>query len=139
MFPLKLGHTPAGAALRQIVHYGQSLSQKTFRRYDYGWLSNRIRYGQRTPPDYDLSKITAPVFLHYSLNDPLAEVEDVDNLFSKLGRPVGKFLVPMTSFTHMDFIWGIDAKTLLYERVINHMRAVEASTNSETLDIDIAE
>lgn len=135
MFPVKLGHTPAGASLRQFVHYGQSLSGKVFRRYNHGWLRNRALYGSRNPPNYDLSKITTPVFLHYSLNDPLAEVPDVDRLFSELGRPVGKFLVSDREFTHMDFIWGIDAKTLIYQRVINLIKAVADNTSGDLSEI----
>lgn len=37
-------------------------------------LENLFVYGQFTPPEYDLSKVTAPVALHYSANDWLAAV-----------------------------------------------------------------
>jgi hypothetical protein len=35
---------------------------------------NMLIYGQLTPPDYDLGKVTAPVALHYSQNDWLAAI-----------------------------------------------------------------
>ena len=35
---------------------------QTFQRYDFGPLENELRYGQSTPPAYDLSKVTCPVF-----------------------------------------------------------------------------
>jgi hypothetical protein len=40
--------------------------------FDYGYFENKRVYGQSAPPDYELSKITAPVFLHYSGNDWLS-------------------------------------------------------------------
>jgi hypothetical protein len=50
------------------------VSAGKFRRYDHGWFKNLLTYGQLSPPAYDLSKITAPVALHYSENDWLAAV-----------------------------------------------------------------
>jgi hypothetical protein len=37
-------------------------------------LDNMFIYGQFTPPNYDLRKITAKVALHYSENDWLAAI-----------------------------------------------------------------
>lgn len=125
MIPVKLGHTPAGAGVRQLVHYGQSLKDKGFRRFDHGLLRNRRVYGSYKPPHYNLGAITTPVFLHYSPQDPLANVNDVDRLFRELGRPVGKFRIPHDSFGHLDFIWGVDAKVLVYDRVINLLRSMD--------------
>ncbi|KAG6459451.1 lipase 3 [Manduca sexta] len=128
MMPVIFGHSPAGSSVRQFVHYGQGIADKGFRRFDHGSrMANRKAYGSRRPPNYDLSKVTAPVFLHYSFNDPLAEVQDVERLFRELGRPVGKFLVPLPAFNHIDYIWAINAKELIYDRVINLVRAVERS------------
>ncbi|XP_045451039.1 lipase 1-like [Melitaea cinxia] len=126
MLPVMLGHTPAGAAIRQFAHYGQSITNKDFRRYDHGLLENIVTYGSAIPPRYDLSQITAPVFLHYSDGDPLADPADVDRLHRGLGRSMGKFRVPQATFSHIDFIWGIDAKTLLFDSVIQLMKVMEA-------------
>ncbi|XP_063382174.1 lipase 3-like [Cydia fagiglandana] len=125
MVPVKLGHTPAGASVKQFAHYGQSMSEGQFRRFDYGSLGNRLIYGTTNPPGYDLSKVTSPVFLHYSPADALADVRDVDRLFAELARPVGKFRIPDYHFGHLDFIWGIDANIYVYERVINLIRAMD--------------
>lgn len=124
MFPVKLGHTPAGIAVKQLVHYGQHIRKNFFRRYDYGRLSNWKIYRSFTPPTYDLFRITAPVFLHYVDVDVFADLRDVNRLFRELGRPVGLFRVPHDTFSHLDFMWGTGAKTLLYDRTINLMRSV---------------
>lgn len=46
-----------------------------FKKYDYGILGNKNKYGTLNPPDYDLSKIKVPVSLYYSENDWLANVK----------------------------------------------------------------
>ncbi|CAG4936635.1 unnamed protein product [Colias eurytheme] len=122
MLPAKIGHVPAGASLRQLVHYGQGITDKDFRRYDHGALRNLLEYGTLAPPKYRLSQVTAPVYLHYSVNDPLAEIEDVQRLHRELGGPAKMLQVPDPTFTHLDFMWGIDAKTLVFDRVIEIMR-----------------
>ncbi|KAF9803061.1 hypothetical protein SFRURICE_012306 [Spodoptera frugiperda] len=127
MLPVIMGHAPAGISVRQLAHYGQGIAAGHFRRYDQGSrMANYRAYGSFTPPPYDLSKVTAPVFLHYSDNDHLAHVEDVDRLFRELARPT-KMRVPMASFSHVDFNYGINAKELVYDRMINLIKAIDDS------------
>ncbi|XP_077291619.1 lipase 3-like [Arctopsyche grandis] len=125
MLPVYLGHTPAGCATRQPVHYAQVHMSGKFRKYDHGSVLNLIIYGSAEPPNYDLSKITCPVALHYTDNDLFVANQDVDQLYSELGNPLGKFKVPLTTFSHLDFIWGIDANTLVYDKTIRLMRSLE--------------
>jgi hypothetical protein len=40
-----------------------------FRQFDYGAKGNLAQYGQYQPPDYDLSKVTCPVYIYYAEND----------------------------------------------------------------------
>lgn len=128
MMPVIFAHTPAGASVKQLAHYGQGIDAKGFRRYDYGThLANFLHYGSFTPPSYDLSKVTSPVYLHYSTGDPLAEVPDVETLFSELGNPMGMFLVPLEKFSHVDYMYGINAKELVYDEVVNIMKSLDAS------------
>lgn len=87
--------------------------------FDYGLTKNLLKYGSFSPPNYDLGSVTAKVFLHYSDNDWMAAVKDVDELASKLGNVVGKFRVPDAKFNHLDFTYATDADSLLYNRVIN--------------------
>ena len=46
-------------------------STERFCAFDYG-DGNQDIYGQETPPDYDLTKVTAPVALYWGDNDWLA-------------------------------------------------------------------
>lgn len=119
-----MSHTPAGSSSRQMVHYGQEHMSKKFRKYDH-LLGNLGEYGSLTPPKYNLKSVTAPVALHYSDNDWMSASVDVDQLGKEISNLIGKFRVPMKEFNHLDFMWGIDAKTLIYNRVMNLIEAFD--------------
>lgn len=126
MIPVIAGHTPAGASTQSLVHYGQLMRSGRFRRFDHG-VRNMARYGSLRPPAYDLRRVVAPVALHYSSNDWLAAVRDVEELHQALPNVVGKFLVPDRRFNHLDFVWAMDVERLLYSRVFRLMRLAEES------------
>ncbi|KAJ4452179.1 hypothetical protein ANN_03697, partial [Periplaneta americana] len=94
-----------------------------FRQYDHGSIKNLVVYGQLSPPDYDLSKVTAPVFLHYSDNDWLAAEVDVTELSQKLGNLKAMVKVPFAKFNHLDYLWAIDGPKLLYNTIIEEMKS----------------
>lgn len=125
MLPVIMGHTPAGASTDQMIHYGQSIRSSRFRQFDHGAISNMLTYGRLTPPAYNLGNVRAPVALHYSLNDWLAEPVDVQRLFRELGNVVGGFVTADPRFNHFDFLWAIDARSLVYNQVIEIMRRFE--------------
>ncbi|GAB0092451.1 Lipase [Sergentomyia squamirostris] len=117
--PAIMANTPAGAATRQLVHYGQLYNSGRFRQFDHGRIGNMAEYGSFSPPDYPLDRITAPIALHFSDNDWLAAVVDVQTLRSRLRNVIGAFRVPLASFNHLDFQWAIDIRPLCYNRVIS--------------------
>lgn len=121
LIPEILANTPAGAAVGQMVHYGQGVNSGKFRQFDHGITENIKRYGSITPPDYPLEKISCPLALHYSDNDWLAAVKDVNELADKLGSLIGKFRVPDGKFNHLDYQWATEARFLLYDRIVNLM------------------
>ena len=49
--------------------------------YDFGRKGNQEKYGQDTPPIYDIGKVTAPVAAYWSQNDWLAAPEVYKSLF----------------------------------------------------------
>lgn len=125
MLPVILGHTPAGASTDQIVHYGQGIRSGHFRRYDFGVIANKIEYGSIFPPAYDLKNVKAPTALHYSLNDWLAEPKDVKKLEQGLGNVVESHIIADKKWNHFDFVWGIDARPMVYNRVLQVMKRFE--------------
>ncbi|EFA01613.1 Lipase 3-like Protein [Tribolium castaneum] len=121
ILPALMGHTPAGASVMQIIHYGQEVISGGFRQYDFG-LGNWDHYHSWTPPLYDLSQITTPVYLFYSHNDWLAAEQDVLRLCKGLGNAcAGKFIVSDNGFNHLDYMFGIHAPEYVYNRVISLM------------------
>jgi lysosomal acid lipase/cholesteryl ester hydrolase len=72
LLSIAMGHSPAGSSSGNLLHYSQGVNSGLFRKYNYGKEGNLLRYGQETPPLYDISKITAPVALYWGQNDWLA-------------------------------------------------------------------
>ncbi|XP_072396914.1 lipase 3-like [Diabrotica undecimpunctata] len=117
--PLLMAHYPAGASTKQVEHYGQLVNSGRFCQYDFTILKNREHYGQIIPPDYDLSKITAPATLIYSSNDWLAAVVDVEKLAKKLPNLKESYKVPLVTWNHLDFVFGKDAPTQVCQKVLS--------------------
>lgn len=123
ILPEILANTPAGSSVDQLVHYAQGINSRYFRLFDFGLTQNLFKYGSIFPPHYDLRAITAPVYLHYSDNDWMAAVKDVDELAGKLGNLAGKHKIADPKFNHLDFMYATDADTLLYNRVLSIIRS----------------
>ncbi|XP_033173013.1 lipase 3 [Drosophila mauritiana] len=123
MLPIVVGHTPAGASMRQMHHYGQLRNSGKFQQFDYGLL-NFLHYGSLSPPPYELEKVKAKVAIYSAKNDWLAPPEDVDMLFNRLPNVVEKYLVPNENFNHFDLVWGRDAKRILWYRMLRVMQSV---------------
>jgi len=92
--------------------------------YDFGRKGNQEKYGQDTPPIYDIGKVTAPVAAYWSQNDWLAAPEDVIKLTSRLPNLFKSYDVPFAKWNHLDHLWGIDADTLVYAEVLKNMELV---------------
>ncbi|GLG98543.1 Lipase 1 [Gryllus bimaculatus] len=119
--PVFLGHFPSGAAAKNYLHYGQSIHTGEFRQYDRGVVQNIIKYGRTKPPKYNLSKVTAPVAVHYSTNDGTVMPEDAVALAERLPNLIDLNLVPNERFNHLDFVIAIQAKELVYDLVISQL------------------
>ncbi|XP_026754669.2 lipase 1-like [Galleria mellonella] len=125
--PIILGHTPAGASIRQLAHFGQAVNTKLFRRYSHRPIENIELYGSPVPPAYDVSQVTVPVHLYHGLGDYVTNSSDILYLAQQLNNVIGVKEVERPSFTHFDFIWGIDAKELVYDDVVAVLDEVEAN------------
>ncbi|KAI4494095.1 hypothetical protein M0802_009249 [Mischocyttarus mexicanus] len=118
MFPLIFGHFPAGASVKQITHYSQAIVTGSFRKFDYGIRENFQKYGSTQPPKYSLEKIKVPVAIFYGENDFLTHSLDVQKIIDKLPNVIEAKKIEYSKFNHVDFLWGRDAKTLVYNRVV---------------------
>uniref|UniRef100_T1JB83 Lipase n=1 Tax=Strigamia maritima TaxID=126957 RepID=T1JB83_STRMM len=122
--PVFLHHTPAGTSLQALLHLAQSAASDTFQKHDFGEKQNKKVYGQSTPPIYNLSDITSKVVLFWGENDLLSSSSDISWLGDNLQNLVLKYRVADKNFSHVDFLWAIDVKTLLYDKLIEMMTKV---------------
>ncbi|KAH8271818.1 hypothetical protein KR044_007040, partial [Drosophila immigrans] len=104
MLPVIMGHAPAGASTKQIVHFGQIRSLGGLHQFDYGLLDNLKYYQTVSPPKYNLNNVTARVALHYGRNDLMAAVKDVRILRDNLPNVVDDNLIDYPKWNHIDFI-----------------------------------
>lgn len=119
LLPIILGHVPAGASTKSLVHYAQEIQNNGhFQQFDYGREGNLKQYGTVKPPAYPLSKITLPIALMSAQNDWLAGEVDVSNLYVQLKNPIEHYVVPLKEFNHIDFLWATDAPQLVYKRLL---------------------
>ncbi|CAL4125307.1 unnamed protein product, partial [Meganyctiphanes norvegica] len=68
-----LTHEPEGTSVNTVFHYAQMINTGTFQKFDFGRRHNLAKYGQEAPPQYNLTKVTAPVVLMSAQNDWLAD------------------------------------------------------------------
>ncbi|KAK2588911.1 hypothetical protein KPH14_001769 [Odynerus spinipes] len=117
-----MNYVPAGISTQSLLHYYQNIMTGEFKAYDYGYEDNMAHYKQSKPPVYDVGKITAPVALIYGINDVLTNEEDARELYKRLPNVAAFEPVPYECFSHLDFIVGNDAKSLVYDRILNLMK-----------------
>ncbi|KAK4878156.1 hypothetical protein RN001_010662 [Aquatica leii] len=109
MLPEALGYYPTGTSIDVFNHLYDIFVTKRF-----GPLY--------ASTEYTLELVTAPVALHYGDGDGLISKEDNEILSKRLRNAVGIFKVPYRNFNHIDFMWSIDSKILLYDHLISLMK-----------------
>jgi len=121
LLSVAMGHSPAGASAMNILHYGQGVNSGLFRKYNFGTAGNMEKYGQATPPEYEIERITAPVAFYWGANDWLGSPADAYRLAERMPNLHKFHRVDHDFFNHMDFLWAIDINPLLNEPIIKFM------------------
>ncbi|XP_058056011.1 lipase 3-like [Anopheles bellator] len=119
------GHDPAGASVKQLMHFAQIQRSGQFQQYDYGRRNNTFYYSHWKPPVYNLSAVTVPVTIFYALNDWLVDPRDALR-FARLlpNRPLVK-AVEDENFNHLDFVMAKNARRLVYEPILSDLQEIE--------------
>lgn len=81
----------------------------------------KFNYGMSQPLEYDLSKVTIPVAIHYSLGDKLVTAPDAIKLKNALSNVILFNEIRCECFTHFDFVLANDGDKLLYQLVIKYL------------------
>uniref|UniRef100_T1JNX6 Lipase n=1 Tax=Strigamia maritima TaxID=126957 RepID=T1JNX6_STRMM len=111
-----------GASIKTFAHVAQIRTLKGMHQYNYGKEMNQKRYNSSMPPAYNLSKISAPVVLFHGANDVAADPLDVALIGQKLPNLQAKELIPDPRFSHMDFMFAMNMKRLVYDKFIEHAK-----------------
>lgn len=102
-----------------------------FRKFDYDDVrKNEEVYGQKEPPAYNLTQLTAPTFFNYSIGDETATAENALTLRSRLPNMVGSYIVPRTDFAHIDFVYSVYVKKLLNDKIVHVMKKMDEKRKS---------
>ncbi|XP_049366253.1 triacylglycerol lipase 2-like [Solanum verrucosum] len=118
-----LEHEPQATATKNMVHIAQMTRKGTIEKFDYGNdEENNKHYGQPNPPQYIMSNIpnNIPLFLGYGGADYLSDVNDVKILLDKLQNhnPDKLVLQYREDYAHADFVFGTNAKEIVYNPIM---------------------
>ncbi|XP_055327362.1 uncharacterized protein LOC129580729 [Paramacrobiotus metropolitanus] len=114
-----IAHNPSGTSTQNVFHFAQLVDSDRCQMFDYGSKKENIKhYGQPIPPEYPLAAITVPTVLMYGQNDILATPPDVARLQGTLTSLVESYKVPFDKWSHLDFIWGIEANKYVYQEIL---------------------
>ena len=73
---------------------------------------------QPYPPPYNVSELTVQTALFTGGQDWLADPTDVADLLPKI-KDVVFYHKNITYYEHLDFIWGLDAATEVYDEIVS--------------------
>ncbi|VVC92798.1 unnamed protein product [Leptidea sinapis] len=122
-------HFPSGTSLHNLAHYGQTMQNDRFQKFDYGETRNLIKYGSKEPPTYNISLVTPPTVLLYSRNDNLVDKEDLDWFIDKLPNLLEIEEIADPMFNHLDIVYSQYGKELVFPFVCRNLQRFSVPKN----------
>ncbi|XP_054922907.1 lysosomal acid lipase/cholesteryl ester hydrolase-like [Dermacentor andersoni] len=117
-----LCHIPAGTSTKNVIHFGQLVGSKRPQKFDYGSSKNLEVYGQRKPPEYNLSRVTTDVGIFWSEGDQFVTPREVGELRAALGARVKReWYIGDPFFTHLHFFIGLASKKYLFKNLLDFL------------------
>ncbi|KAG5674587.1 hypothetical protein PVAND_004541 [Polypedilum vanderplanki] len=107
--------------VKQLLHFAQLIMTSKFQQFDYGRRNIEI-YNSTTPPQYDLAKITAPIYLYIGEEDIIFNRKDSDKLAKILPNVVAKKMI--RNYNHFDFVYGRNSHKLLYKQILEFIETI---------------
>ncbi|XP_060801846.1 lipase 1-like [Amyelois transitella] len=120
--PTIFNNFPAGTSRQNIEHSIQFISSGKFKQFDYGPITNFIKYGSEVPPEHDLKKVTMKMYIIAAKNDKLSVIEDNGLQAKELPNVEEYIIIENELFNHMDFIWGRHTPKLLHYRILEILK-----------------
>lgn len=72
---------------------------------------------ENIPSNFELSKITTPLILHYSPLDRFTNQADIDRLIPQLNNSL-IYVQRVDEFNHIDFVMGNDAANIVFPEIL---------------------
>ncbi|XP_015124105.1 lipase member K [Diachasma alloeum] len=124
-------HYPAGTSAKVLQHYGQQVLSGNFGHYKR-WPIPRNREGtdEAEAPEYNLTNVRVPTIIFEAQNDPIATLENTENLINKLPKDLELLykIIGYKKFNHRDFSCARDVEEILYKPML---KILEESRGSE--------
>ena len=115
---IKLTHSPAAHTHTHThVHTPHILTHTCAHTHTHTHMHTPTQYHS---PSYNLTALTVPTALFTGGQDWLADPQDVTELIPQINT-TGKvfYRKNIDKYDHLDFIWGLDAATLVYQDIVN--------------------
>ncbi|XP_054287935.1 gastric triacylglycerol lipase-like [Macrosteles quadrilineatus] len=115
----------AGTSIQSLFHLLQVGSANEFMMYDYGERFNMFYYsGKTTPPKYDLTRVTVPVYLIQGGKDVYSVTKDTKILKERLDVNGKAYLFleeEAKDYNHLDFFFADGANEIIHQSVVNKL------------------
>ncbi|XP_028032796.1 lipase 1-like [Bombyx mandarina] len=121
-FPIIMAHFPSGTSWKNLVHFAQIGSRRSFSNYDYGTTKNLYKYKAFTPPNYDLRKVTFDTILVSGKNDRISTLKDMELLKQNLVNVKDHMILEPDYFNHLDHLWGRNSYAISYPYVLETLK-----------------
>uniref|UniRef100_A0A7N0RIS4 Lipase n=1 Tax=Kalanchoe fedtschenkoi TaxID=63787 RepID=A0A7N0RIS4_KALFE len=114
-----LDHELQPTATKNAIHLSQMVRQGSIAKFDYGAPGLNVeRYGQPTPPVYEMASIPHefPLYVSYGGQDQLSDPGDVQTLLDSLRDHNSDQLVVQyrEDYAHADFVFAVNANQIVY-------------------------
>tara|TARA_B110000090_G_C12957626_1_gene283744 strand:- start:43 stop:420 length:378 start_codon:yes stop_codon:yes gene_type:complete len=114
-----IDQTPAGTSTQNMLHFVQGIiGEQDYKYFDFGSVAeNTAKYGQATPPSYDLGKYNVPTAFFSGSHDYMADPKDVAWTIAQIDNKYIVYQDIQKSYAHLDFVWSPLCKDDIYGKV----------------------
>ncbi|KAL0215622.1 hypothetical protein P9112_007806 [Eukaryota sp. TZLM1-RC] len=120
--PVVVSHAPDETSVKNMIHFSQLVKNSLgkFQYFDYGNTElNLLHYGSSTPPMYDLTKVTTPIYLWSYGKDKLVSRHDMAFLSMDLQYSEWNMV---NQYGHGDCLFGNDVEELMLVDIVRQLR-----------------
>ncbi|XP_068744852.1 lipase member K-like [Montipora capricornis] len=118
--PVYVAHFGEGTSFKDMVHFGQIIVDKKCQKFDYGPTGNKKYYNQASAPLCHVQDMTTPTLMFVGEKDLLGDTGDNEALKPLIKNLEHYEVIP--GWNHLDFLYGKDANTRLYSRLVSTMK-----------------